>query len=148
MNEVRTEWLVVGKNNVIQRFEIFEMLVNSNVIKPQKDIKDLGVYNDKHLLFKDQINQVVRVANYHLRNIGFMKKYLDEKSVNMIIHNQVISRLGYFNSIYYDLPNYLLKKMQYAMNIAASLIKGLPPRERITPILIELYWLLIKARIK
>ena len=33
------------------------------------------------------------------------------------------------------------------MNRAARLIKGIPPRDRITPVLIELHWLPIKARI-
>ena len=33
------------------------------------------------------------------------------------------------------------------LNRAARLIKGIPPRERITPILMELHWLPIKARV-
>ena len=147
LNEEKTECLIIGKSNVIQRLAISELLINDTVIKPQNVIKDLGVYIDKHLLFKDQINHVVRVASYHLRNISFVKKYLDEKTVHMLIHNHVISRLDYCNSIYYGLPNYLLKKMQYVINRAARLIKGLPSHERITPVLIELHWLPIKARI-
>ena len=65
----------------------------------------------------------------------------------MLIHNYVISRLDYCNSIYYGLPNYLLKKLQNILNRAARLIRGLSPYDRITPVLIDLHWLPIKARI-
>ena len=65
----------------------------------------------------------------------------------MLIHNHVISRLDYCNSIYYRLPNILLKKLQNIQNRAARLIKKIPLRERITPALIELHWLPMKARI-
>ena len=45
------------------------------------------------------------------------------------------------------MPNVLLKNIQNIQNKAARLIKKIPPRERITPILIELHWLPIKTRI-
>ena len=41
----------------------------------------------------------------------------------------------------------VLRKIQLVMNRATRLIKGLSPRDRITPTLIELHWLPIKARI-
>ena len=67
--------------------------------------------------------------------------------MKMLVHNHIISKLDYCNSLYYGFPNYLLKKLQLVMNRAARLIKGLPPHERITPTLIDLHWLPIKARI-
>ena len=87
------------------------------------------------------------MAGYHLRNIAFVKKYIDESSLEKLIHNHVISRIDYCNSLYYGLPNYQLRKLQYIMNRAARLIKGRTRRERITPVLMELHWLPIKARI-
>ena len=65
----------------------------------------------------------------------------------MLIHNHVISRLDYCNSIYYRLPNILLKKLQNIQNRAGRLIEKIPLTERITPALIELHWLPMKARI-
>ena len=65
----------------------------------------------------------------------------------MLIHNHVISKLDYCNSIYYKLPNTLLKKLQNIQNRAARLIRKIPLRERITPALMELHWLPMKARI-
>ena len=65
----------------------------------------------------------------------------------MLIHNHVISRLDYWNSVYYRLPNILLKKLQNIQNRAAGLIKKILLHERITLALIELHWLPMKARI-
>ena len=41
-----------------------------------------------------------------------------------------------------------MKKLQKILNRAARIIKGIAPRERITPSLIDLHWLPIKARIE
>ena len=64
-----------------------------------------------------------------------------------LVHNYIMTRLDYCNSLYYELPAYQLKKLQPVFNRAARLIVGISPRERITPVLIDLHWLPIKARI-
>ena len=63
------------------------------------------------------------------------------------MYNYIITRLDYCNSLYHELPAYQLKTLQLAFDRAARLIVGISPRERITPILIDLHWLPIKARI-
>ena len=80
-----------------------------------------------------------------MRNIAFLKKCLDEKTITKLIHNYVISRLDYCNVLYYGLPNCYLKKIQNVFNRASRLIKGLPHSERITPVLIEFHWLPVKS---
>ena len=112
-----------------------------------KIVKNLGVLLDSTLSMKNQINKVVKEVNYHLRNIAFVKKYIDKGSLTKLIHNHVISRIDYCNSLYYGLPDYLLRKLQLLMNRAARLIEDVPFRDRITPILIRLHWLPVKARI-
>ena len=62
----------------------------------------------------------------------------------MLVHNYHFSRLDYCNSLYYGLPISLSEKLQLVMNRAPRLIKGLPPRERIIPTLIDLHWLPIR----
>ncbi len=93
-------------------------------------VRDLGIMLDCNLSMKEQIQPVVRTTRYHLRNIGFVRKYLDETTTKMLVHNYVIGKLDYCNSLYYGLPKYLLKELQLVMNRAARLIKGFPPPER------------------
>ena len=68
-------------------------------------------------------------------------------SLKTLINNLVITKLDFCNSIYYGLPNCQLVKLQGILNRAARLILGVPFHDRITPALIELHWLPIKARI-
>ena len=92
--------------------------------------------------------QIGSSVRNNIRNIAFIRKYLNEDTLKSAICNHVLSRLDYCNSLYYGLPNYLLRKLQNIQNRAARLIKGLRFRERITPSLIELHWLPVKARIE
>ncbi len=110
-------------------------------LETYETVRDLGIMLDCNSFMKEQIQRVVRTTRYCLRNIGFFMKYLDETTTKMLLHNYVISKLDYCNSLYYGLPKYLLKELQLVMNRAARLIKGLPPRERITPALIDRYTL-------
>ena len=62
-----------------------------------------------------------------------------------------MNRLDYGNSLYYELPVHQLKKKKkkkkLIFNRAAILIVGISPRKRITPVLIDLHWLPVKALI-
>ena len=148
LNEDKTECLIIGKKNDISNMRNIQNLsVNNTPMNVSKSVKNLGVLLDCSLTLKEQISKIVKISGYHLRNIAFVRKYLDECTVKKLVHNYIISRLDFCNSIYYGLPNYHMKKIQLIMNRAARLIKGVGPRERITPILIELHWLPVKARI-
>ena len=70
---------------------------------------------------------------------------MSDDSMKKLVHNYIITRLDYHNSLYHELPAYQLKKLQLVFNRAARLIVGISPRERITPVLIDLHWLPIKA---
>ena len=147
LNENKTEYMFVGKKNCLRNIDFNNMIINGNQIQVVENVRNLGVAFDSSSTFGNQINNVVRTAGYHLRNIAFIKKYLDEDSVKKLVFNSVISRLDYCNSIYHELPKDQLKKLQRIYNRAARLIKGTSSRERITPVLIELHWLPIKPRI-
>ena len=148
LNENKTEYMIVGSKNRIWKFGNINMKVNENQVQIADKVRDLGVILDCNLSLNAQINNVFRIAGNHLRNIAFIKKYIDESSVKKRVINCVINIDDYCNSIYCNLPKILLKKLQKKMNRAARLIKGISPRDRITPVLIELHWLPIKARIK
>ena len=66
-------------------------------------------------------------------------------STKTLVHVLVMSRLDHCNSLLYGLPDYLIQRLQYVMNAAAKVIicKSL----HVTPLLIELNWLLVRQRI-
>ena len=148
LNDDKTECMLFGTENTLKNYEQFQhIMIGTSNIKIVPVVRNLGVYIDSNLTMKNQISNTVKVCNHHLRNIAFIRKYLNEDTLKMLIHNHVISRLHYCNSIYYRLPNILMKKLQNIQNRAARPIKKIPLREKITPALIELHWLPMKARI-
>ena len=148
LNVNKTEYMIIGKKNDLNTFRDSQLTIHGNSIEMVDKVRDLGVLLDSTLSMNAQINNILRTASYHLRNIAFIRRYLDDDSTKKLVCNCVLNRLDYCNSIYYNLPNFQLKKLQKIQNRAARLVKGVSRRERITPVLIELHWLPIKARIK
>ena len=147
LNINKTEYLLIGKNSDLKRLKNTPLIINNNQIRIVEKVKDLGVYLDSNLSMDAQISNVVKITGYHLRNIAFIRKYIDVDSTKKLVYNFVISRLDYCNSIYYNLPKYKLRKLQCIFNRAARLIVGVGRRDHITPVLIRLHWLPIKARV-
>ena len=93
------------------------------------------------------INHVKKAAYYHLYNIWCTRKYLSHETVETLMHAFITSRLDYCNSLLYAIPAIDLNKLQRVQNAAARLIRNVPRREHITPVLHSLHWLPIKQRI-
>ena len=140
--------MMVGSKRMLLQYANFKFIeINGVRIKIVSELRNLGVMFDRNLSMRNQVDNLVKTCNYQLRNIAFIRRYLDKCSLQILVHYYVLSRLDYCNSIYYNLPSFLLKKLQNIMNRAARLIAGLSPRDRITPTLIDLHWHLITARI-
>ena len=88
------------------------------------------------------------VTFYHLRNIARIRKFISLKTTETLVHAFVNSKLDYCNSLTYDLPKYLLQKLQYVQNAAARHITGIQKHDHITPILMDLHWLPVNERIQ
>ena len=132
LNDDKTECMLFGTENTLKNYEQFQrIMIGTSNIRIVPVLRNLGVYIDSNLTMKNQISSTVKVCNHHRRNIVFIRKYLNEDTLKMLIHNHVISSLDYCNSIYYRLPNILVKKFQNIQNWAARLIKNIPPLSHI-----------------
>ena len=91
---------------------------------------------------------MIQSACLHIRNIGTVRRMLNEASTKILVHSLVMSRLDYGNCLLCGVPNELLSKLQRIQNKAARLITLTSGRTHIQPILKSLHWLPIEARIK
>ena len=68
------------------------------------------------MTLKPHINAVTSSMFHQIRKIGMIRKYLDKKSAETLIHAFVTSRLDYCNSLLYGLPqdltNYEYRTLQ------------------------------------
>lgn len=112
-------------------------------------VKNLGVVFDDKATMSNQVANVCKSASYALWRLGKIRQYLDGKTTEKLVHAFVGSRLDYCNSLLVGIPSYQLHRLQVIMNSAARLVKRVNLRQQlhITPILQELHWLPISARI-
>ena len=117
------------------------------MIKPSKDVKNLGVWLDPSLTMNTHINKTCSIAFYHLYNLRRIRKYLSQDSVEILIHTLIYSRIDYCKSLYLGLPDYQIQKIQWVQNAAARLLYNAGKYCHITPLLFKLHWLPISERI-
>ena len=87
----------------------------------------------------------------NLINISRIAKYLDKDTKMKLVHGLILSRVDFCNSLLFGLPDCDLRMLQVAINSAARIVVAGMPRfshEHITPVLIDLHILPVKARIK
>lgn len=110
--------------------------------------RNLGVIMDANFTLSSHINDLCKKAFFFINSIGRIRKYLPPDTLKRLVNALVISHLDYCNSLLYGLPSYELSKLQRVQNSAARLIVGARRSDHMTPILRDLHWLPIPARLE
>ena len=97
---------------------------------------------------QSHVNKTCKAGYYYLHNLSRIRKYLDKKTTECLVHAFITSRLDYCNSLLYGLPDRLISKLQRVQNAVARLVYKAPRFCHTSPILEELQWLPIKDKIK
>src|SRR4029434_10170286 len=77
-----------------------------------------------------------------------IRPYLTQYATQLLVQTLVSSRLDYCNALLTGLPACVVKPLQMIQNVATCLVFNKPKRAHVTPLLIELHWLPVAARIK
>ena len=123
------------------------LLLGRGMIVPVPVARDLGITLDKHLTLHQHINNVSKSGSYAIRNIGRIRKHLNNEDREKLVHAFVTWRLDCCNSILYRLPDSELAKLQRIQNTAVRLVARVKKSDHITPVLQKLHWLPVKSRI-
>ena len=121
--------------------------VSSVAIHPSSTIKSLGVTLDCHLSFDQQVNNVCKNCYFHIRALRHVRDSLPDDIARMVACSIVTSRLDYCNSLYYNMSDANIRKLQLVQNTLARVVLKLRRDEPITPALIKLHWLPVRQRI-
>ena len=145
LNEDKTEVLIIGSS---EQREIMSQRLGSLAKGSNTSVKNLGVIIDTELNFNTHINNVTKVAFFHLRNIARIRGYLTLDDAKTLIHAFVFSRLDYCNALLSGLPKKTTDRLQLVQNAAARVLTKTRMRAHITPVLASLHWLPVAFRIE
>jgi len=124
------------------------MTVGDATVTFSSSVVNLGVTLDHHLDMKDHVRNVIRAANYELRRIGSIRRFLTTQAAATLVSAFILSRLDYCNSILYGSHEYLIESLQRVQNNAARMVLRVSRKDHITPHLQSLHWLPVSARIE
>jgi len=133
LNSSKTEFLLIGLKQQLSK-------INDSSLTTTHSARNLSFIFDEHLTFSDQISAHSKSCYYHIRELRC--------TVNAIATSIVHSKLDYCNSVYHDLPNYQLNRLQQIQNSLARAVVKAPKSSHITPILKSPHWLKVNERIE
>ena len=147
VNDSKTEFMVIGSKQQLERVSIPGIQVGDETIAPVTSVRNLGAIFDSNLKMDMHIAKACKSAYYHLHNIRRIRKYLTDEAACTITHAFVTSQIDYCNSLMSGLPSRLIQRVQRVHNTAARVVCKLRKYDHITPALITLHWLPVKYRI-
>ncbi len=122
--------------------------VGPSLVYPSQLASNLGVVIDAHLTLAAHIQRTCRAALFQLSRISKIRRFLDLSSAKCIVNALVLSRIDYCNSLYFGLPDDLLKRLQRVQNSAARVIFNLRKHDPVSQHLKTLRWLSVSNRAK
>jgi hypothetical protein len=148
LNGDKTELLVSGTKYFLGQLDSPPTLsINGATVSGAECVRDLGVYIDPKLSFHDHFSRVCQSANYELRKLSYVRKFITLSATVQLVSSLVLSRIDYCNALFAGLPDTELGRLQNVQNNAARMIFRRSKRHHVTPLLIALHWLPVKYRI-
>ena len=148
LNEDKTEVMLCNPKKIDIDPSIDNIHIGNDKIVFSKKVKNLGVYFDSSLCMEAQINHLCKSLNFELRKIHQMSQFLNFNTTKQLVTSFMLSKLDYCNALLTNLPLEQIERLQKIQNHAARLITKTNMRSHITPSLIKLHWLPVKARIE
>ena len=149
LNPTKTEFLVIGNPQQLAKLKnpLLTFDCNTTIVPVQK-ARNLGVIFDNHLSLHNQITALSQSCFYHIHDLRRIRDTFGFKTASTIATALVHSKLDYCNSLYYNLPAYETKRLQYIQNPLARAVCRTSKFTHITPTLKALHWLKVQERIE
>ena len=104
-------------------------LPSNHPITPTDSARNLGFIFDSILTFSKPISSLSSACNYHIRDLRRIRHTLDLKTASAIATSLVHSKLDYCNSLYLNLPEKQISRLQLLQNSLARAVTRTPKTE-------------------
>ena len=128
LNPSKTEFLLIGTKLQREKFlNNFPCLLLGQDTNPSTSAKNLGVLFDSSMNFRKHISQTCRACFYHIRDLCRIRKSLSLALVS--------SKLDYSNSLFHNMPEKDIARLQRVQNCLARVVTKAPRFSHTVPIL-------------
>eukprot|EP00914_Ancora_sagittata_P031360 GHVO01063386.1.p1 GENE.GHVO01063386.1~~GHVO01063386.1.p1 ORF type:complete len:293 (+),score=11.57 GHVO01063386.1:110-988(+) len=149
MNNRKTEYLVISSKPTARHIQPQPLDVCGHPIVPSTKAKNIGVIFDSNMTMEAHVSLMCRNAYGQLYRLSKVRKYMDRRSFECLIHAFISTRLDYCNAILCGASQQLKTKLQRVQNAAARILVGnVRKYDPITPTLKEIHWLPVPKRIE
>jgi len=149
LNQSKTEFLLIGLPAQLSKISDPSLLMPSNVtITPAQSARNLGIIFDSTLSMSDHISSVSKSCFLCIRDLRRIRNTLDFSTARTIATSLIHSKLDYCNSLFLNLPQSQLGRLQLILNSSARAVSKTPKFAHISPVLKSLHWLKIEQRIQ
>ena len=112
-NADTTEVLVIGTPQMRAKISVPSITVNSVIVTVLNEpVGKLGAIIDPNMSMSAHVSKVIKAANYHLRNIGKIRQFLNTDTTKSAIVSLVTPRLDYCNGLLCGITDELLCRLQ------------------------------------
>ena len=119
LNSSKTEFLLII-------FSKKHAKINNSSLNTTHSAQNLDFIFDEHLAFSDKIANVSKSCYCHIRQLCYIRPYIDPKTASTIATSTVHSKLDYCNSLYHNLPSLRSPDSNRSRTILHVLLSKLP----------------------
>ena len=116
--------------------------ISRNILEYVEVCKLLGEHLHENLKWDEQVKDICKSCYGTIRILMKIKNFTDFKLRKQLVESLVLSKLNYCDTVFYSLPDFLLKRLQRLQFVAASFILG--RYLNTTADLLKLAWLPLK----
>jgi len=119
-NSSKTEVIKLGTTFQLNTLtDLTSIQLSNNTIPISNTLKTLGVTFDSKLTFANHITSIIQSSNYHLRAIKHIRPFITDNLAATLSRCLVISKIDYCNSLFYNISDHELSRLQRTLNKAA-----------------------------
>ena len=127
LNPSKTEFMLIGLPQQISKISSPSLSLPSNhPITPTDSARKLGFVFDSSLTFSKQISSLSSACNYHICDLHSIMHTLYLKTASVIATSLVHSKLDYYNSLYLNLLQKQISRLNLLQNSLALAVTGTP----------------------
>ena len=158
LNEDKTKIIVFGKRSILKKNSSmdFSLNFNGNNIESldlslpgmHKEGKSLGIFLNNDLSMQRHISAVRKVCFGVMHNLRNIKEFLDIDTKLTLIKCLIISKIDFCNSLYMNIPQYLINKLNSLLNYCIRFVFHISKRTSTSQYYLKAHILPINFRIQ